>query len=386
MKMFGKILNIILAFGFTSILFSCEGEGKFKNYVYPVPIVDEIYPASGYVASQIAIMGTNFGDRIDPVKVFFGGVEVKNVISCKNNCIVVEVPEDARTGDVSLQVWTHTLESVGQFTVIPTPVISSILSDNEQGSAFAVGGDEVRIVGEAFGTNAEEVKVTVNDKMAKILSIADTEIVIEVPDNYGSGLVVVDVKGYKVEGTSLIDPSTTGDVTRLFLKNYKQPFTRSDSGDGEWGMAADWFTNANFNGNSIQYTDDNPEGLLTMVGANNKWNGALYQISVLPAGEYEVTVELAATMTYGGRYGTKFAIVKGDGVFPTLVSNGSSFEDKTNVLCEIDLNKGSQNNEVSGTYTTTMTIDGTYRVTIGFATMLANYNYVKVSGIKIVKK
>ncbi|WP_073348227.1 IPT/TIG domain-containing protein [Bacteroides congonensis] len=378
-------LYIYIALGLSALLFSCEGEGKYQNYVYPVPVVDEIYPESGYEADHVAIMGTNFGDRKEPVKVFFGGVEAANIISCKNNCIIVEVPSEARTGDVSLQVWTHTLESVGQFTVIPTPVITSILSNNANGEAFAVGGDEVRIVGSAFGMSEEGVTVTINGKLAEILSIRDSEITVEVPENYGSGVVVVNVNGYKVEGTSLIDPSTSGDVTRLFLKNYKQPFQRSDAGDAEWGMAAGWLTNTNFNGNSLQFTDDEPSGVLAMVGANNKWNGALYQLTVLPQGEYEITVDVAATTTYGGRYGTKFAIVKGNDTFPGLIG-GWSFEDTTNVLCEIDLSKGSQNTVVSGTYSTTMVVDGTYPVTIGFATMLANYNYVKVSGIKIVKK
>lgn len=35
----------------------------------------------------------NFGDRTEAVKVLFGGIEAENVLSCKDNCIVVEVPE-----------------------------------------------------------------------------------------------------------------------------------------------------------------------------------------------------------------------------------------------------------------------------------------------------
>ena len=377
--------------GLSAGLFSCEKDGKYKDYVYPEPVVSEIYPESGYVASLVAIIGTDFGDRVEPVKIFFGGVEAENIVSCSNNRIIVEIPEGAQSGDISLQVWTHTLESAGKFTVIPTPVINSIVSNNANGESFAQGGDEVTILGSAFGTVASDVAVTINDKKAEITSVTDNEIKVVVPADYGSGLVAVNVKGYVVEGTALIDPSVSGDVTRLFLKNYSQPFQRGDSGDGEWGTALYWSKNSNFNGSSLQFPDEQPDGLLTMVGSNNKWNGALYQITSLPAGTYEFEVEVAGTQSVGGRYGTQFAVVKGEGIFPGLADNIDgkkvpwTFSDMSTVLCNVNLAVGN-GNEASGTFTCEVALEGTTQVTIGFATMLGNNNYVKVSGIKIIRK
>ncbi len=378
-------LNIFMLIGLSVGLFSCEPEGKYKEYVYPEPVVDEIYPTSGYIASQVAITGTNFGDRTEPVKVFFGGIEVTNIISCKNNCIIVEVPQGAQSGDISLQVWMYTLETVGKYTVIPTPELSSIYSNNLSGDSFARGGDEVTIVGSAFGSEKSDIKVTINGKTAEILSVMDNEIKVKVPENYGSGTVVVTVRGYVLEGTALIDPSATGDVTRLFLKNYCQPFQRVNAAnETEWDNALYWVKNTNFNGNSLQFTDDVPDGMLAMVGANNKWDGALYQVASLPAGTYEVNVEIVDKHTGGGRYGAVFGVVKGEGVFPALTDAGKkpwNFVDKTDVLCEINLLE-----EEIYTFTKEMIITETTPVTIGFATMLGNGNYVKVSDIKIIRK
>lgn len=383
-------LNVFIFMGLSVLLFSCEKDAKYKEYLYPVPSVENIYPASGYEASQLAITGTNFGDRVEPVKVFFGGIEAEKVISCKNNRIIVEVPANAQSGDVSLQVWTHTLESVGQFTVIPTPVIQSIRSNNEAGELFAESGDEVTIIGSAFGSDKEDVTVSINNKSAEILSVMENEIKVVVPDHYGSGLVVISVKGYEVEGTALIDPSIKGDVTRLFMKNSSQPFQRGDSGDGEWGTALYWIFNANFNGaNSLQFTDDIEGGLLTLRG-NGKWDGAMYQLTSLPAGTYEFNVHIAEDIATSGRYGARFAVIKGEGAFSTMKEVSQTggkvwvFNDSSNVLCDVNITTKSGTTLI--THTCSATLTETTRVTIGFATMLAGGNDVKVSGIQIIRK
>ncbi|WP_308756238.1 IPT/TIG domain-containing protein [uncultured Bacteroides sp.] len=377
-------LNVFMLIGLSALLFSCEPEGKYKEYVYPEPVVDEIYPVSGYVASQVAIIGTDFGDRAEAVKVAFGGVEAENIISCKNNRIIVEVPEGAQSGSVSLKVWTHTLESIGEYTVIPIPEITSIASDNEAGETFAEGGDELTILGNGFGSDASLVKVTINGKNAEILSVMENEVKARVPENYGSGTVVVTVRDYAVEAGALIDPSMKGDVTRLFLKNYKQPFQRATEGDEEWADALYWIKNGNFYGNSLQFPEDEPDGLLAMTGKNNMWDGALYQITSLPAGTYEFIVKVADTGTVGGRYGAQFTVMRGEGEFPGLTDKGAPWhyadEDMADILGTVLVTAG------AGEYSYSVTLTEVTPLTIGFATMLANSNYVKVSEIQIIRK
>ena len=57
--------------------FACEKDANFKEYAYPVPEITGIYPASGYVGSMVAILGKDFGDLIEAVKVSFGGMEAQ---------------------------------------------------------------------------------------------------------------------------------------------------------------------------------------------------------------------------------------------------------------------------------------------------------------------
>lgn len=383
-------LSLFTLVGLTVLLCSCEKDAKYKDYVYPDPVVDQIYPVAGYVASQVAIMGHDFGDRIEPVKVFFGGVQAGKIISCKNSRIIVEVPVGAQSGDITLQVWTHTLQSVGQFTVIPTPVINSIVSNNPAGELFAQGGDEITIIGSAFGSSTEDVVVAINNKSAEVLSVMENEITAKVPDNYGSGLVVINVKGYEVEGSALIDPSTSGDVTKLFLKNCAQPFQRGDTGDEEWGSALHWAFNANANsGSSLQFTDDVPEGVLTLIG-NGKWNGSMYQLATLPAGNYDFTVQVIEDTKGSGRYGARFGVLKGEVSFPGMneINHGGTkiweFNDMSGVLGDVNITN--QTGTVPTIYHCSVTLSETTRVTIGFATMLAGSNNVKVSAIGIIRK
>lgn len=173
------------------IIFSCEQDAILKKYVYPMPEVTQIYPTRGYVTQPFTILGSNFGDRTEPVKVFFGGVPVKKVISCKDNCIVVEVPEDAIDGEVTLQVWTNPVISVGNFEVHSLPSITSITSNNEHGTAVAAPGDEVVIIGTNFGANKDKVSVSFNGTAATVESVEDNRIVVITPDDYESGEVTV---------------------------------------------------------------------------------------------------------------------------------------------------------------------------------------------------
>lgn len=62
-------LKWCLAITFSLLCFACEKDANFKEYAYPVPEITGIYPASGYVGSQVAILGKDFGDQIEAVKV-----------------------------------------------------------------------------------------------------------------------------------------------------------------------------------------------------------------------------------------------------------------------------------------------------------------------------
>ena len=102
-----NMIGIFAVTLFVLLFYACEQDPQIKKYEYPMPEVSGMSPNIGYVSSQVVITGTNFGDRTEPVKVFFGSVLATKVLMCKNNRIVVEVPDGAASGDVTMQIWTN---------------------------------------------------------------------------------------------------------------------------------------------------------------------------------------------------------------------------------------------------------------------------------------
>lgn len=376
----------------------CEKDAAFKEYEYPVPEITEFYPVSGYAGSQVAIMGTDFGNDVEAVGVTFGGVEVENILSCTNERIIVQLPEGAQSGKIGLTVWNHAVESPADFTVIPTPTVTAVESNNTAGTLFAMAGDEVTVTGDNFGTDASNVSVTIegleNDVQAEIVSVSQTQIVFLLPDSYNEmgGNVVLNVGGYEVEGNiSLINPSAEGDVTQLFLQNYEQPFL--GAGDAEWTTGLYWMTSNGF-GSNMQFGTSYPDGVLAIQGGwgqPQKTNGKLYQFATLPSGHYTCTVHVVENTKAGGRYGTVFAVARGESL-PDLMTdtnqdvNGAK---QWNYVLPIPEELLAYTHVTAGTftepldYTLEFDLTETTEVTIGFVAMMYNSNNVKVSSIKI---
>lgn len=42
----------------------------------------------------------------------------------------MEVPDGAASGDVTMQIWTNDVGVIGQYKVLPTPYVHSVVSDN----------------------------------------------------------------------------------------------------------------------------------------------------------------------------------------------------------------------------------------------------------------
>ena len=146
MKKLLKNIGGILVLAAIGILFvRCEQDPQLKKYVYPMPEVTGMTPNIGYVTSQVVITGTNFGNEAKAVKVFFGGAQATDIEMCKNNRIAVKVPENAISGDVTLQVWTNEVGVIGQYEVLPTPYVSAAQSDNASGTGIAEPGDKITI-------------------------------------------------------------------------------------------------------------------------------------------------------------------------------------------------------------------------------------------------
>ena len=384
-------LGLLALISFPVLFAGCEQDAKFKTYVYPTAEISEMYPKLGYAAEKVTFTGTNFGDRKEALKIAFGGVAVSNILSCNNNCVVVEVPEGAVAGEVTLQTWNNEPITVGTFKVYPTPMVEEIFSHNtEYGSNMAVEGDLVTIKGANFGTDKSLVEVKFNGTVAPIESLVDEQIVVRTPA-YTSGLVTVTIRpetnanSIVLTGTGLMDPQATGDVTSIFLQNSVAPFSPSGA-VGTWAIATGRHTSGGFDGaTTLQFTEENPDGLFVLEcwGSNKKENAKIYQVATLPKGDYVFELDFVQIAKEAGRFGVHFVIAEGDGTIPNLVANGDIFD-------AADENVG----KVIGSYAITgsmdphtkeiaVHLDETKQLTMGFVTQLNNKGTVKLSAIRI---
>ncbi len=319
----------LLALG-TVVFTNCEKDSDIKQYVYPVPEVASYSPAAGYVKSRVAILGTNFGDRAEAVKVSFGEILADNVLSCNNNCVVVEVPEGAINGDITLQVWTNSVH-VGSYEIWPSPAVTEMITVS--GSIVVNPGETVTIKGTGFGTAQEDVVVRFGGVKATVTSWSETEIGVTAPADFPTGEVVIVVNGFEVVAGTALNPNARGDVSMVYLKNYRQPFKIDPNmTDAQLGtsaanyLPADWTVNEaartfQNTGASEKVSGLNNDNLLLQAGwgAGNFTNGKLYQTTTLPKGKYRLTVNLKE---YGVKSGSTLYLA---------VSAGSELPDVTSI-------------------------------------------------------
>jgi hypothetical protein len=170
---------------------ACEKGPQFREFTYPAQSAAGFGPGIGFPGMNVTITGTNFDTLKNGVKVWFGGILATNVVSCKNTEIVVQVPANAVSGKVGLQVWTTKTDSIGSFTVTPTPVYKSISATRGN------PGDVITFTGQNFLTDLSTVKVLIGSTEAQIISNSATQIQFKVPNSV-SGTAVVYFNGYPV--------------------------------------------------------------------------------------------------------------------------------------------------------------------------------------------
>ncbi|WP_291591858.1 DUF5013 domain-containing protein [Bacteroides sp.] len=398
-----NIIGMFTATLLVSLFSACEQDPQIKKYEYPMPEVSGISPSVGFVASQVVIAGTNFGDRTEPVKIFFGGVQAKNVLMCKNDRIAVEVPEGAATGDVTMQIWTNDAGVIGQYQVLPTPAHVSTTSGNILGANIAAAGETITIKGKNFGDNKEDVSVSFNGTPAVSFSLVDSEtITAEVPEGYASGSVILTIHGYELVCGAMMNPDAKGDVTIFYLKNYKYPFSVEDFVGNQAGSGNEmgWFATPTYwvvsdevkcmvNKNAAS-ADGRVGGTVKgYLGAQAGWggsgsatsitNGKLYQALTLPGGEYD----LAISYTEGnvGDQNVYAVLAKGNDIpEPAAVTTDG------NVIKSYKLESYDSETVGAKTVTWNFTLNEPTKLAVGFAITVGNQKYFKVSEFKLTLK
>jgi len=86
------------------------------------PELTSIDPTNGFAGTKVTITGTNFGEEVSVVKVYFNDVEVPEITSITNTTIVTTVPSGLEVGDATVKVVRDEVESSSlTFTVNQTP-------------------------------------------------------------------------------------------------------------------------------------------------------------------------------------------------------------------------------------------------------------------------
>lgn len=362
----GQTYDVKLSTAFETV----EQPLKFKVVEEPKDFTGDTQ--SGYLANPITLSGANMPATADALKVMFGDKEGK-ILEYKDGNLQVEIPSDASIGKVKLSLIDAGVEFVinDNFEIKAAPVI-----DYYDVAVFA--GETMKIT----GTNLSALPATIMIGNQEITpsSVSETEITFTVPSDLSGDVKVALNFGENVrpaECEVAVLPAQTGDITDYVLENADSPFVVE--GNGLKG----WNTNDLFYGNPYVEKDGNV--WMALNGKNNYWNGALFQSSKLPRGKYRFNVTVADDDAAGGRDGVVFAVMKGENMdFPDLTNAGNRpwyFVNEDAVLVSQNVNEGVSS--VITTHTIELEMSEASPVTIGFATMIGDGNYLYISGIKV---
>lgn len=177
-------------------------ESEFTYTVKGKPSVTAIQPPFGFVGDEISILGANFGTNKSLVRVLFAGSEEPaNIVSCDDDKIVVEIPENAISGKISLQISQQKINMPEEFVLLERAQFLSI--EPQKGYR----GAKVTLKGTNFGADKEKTQVMFGELAATIVSSTNEEIVVVVPADATLGDNVVSLKTpyEEVENTHLFE-------------------------------------------------------------------------------------------------------------------------------------------------------------------------------------
>lgn len=339
---------------------------------------------SGYVGNEINISATGLPPGEQYVSILVGDKEAEIVeYDTEDGTVKAKLPTDLAAGTYSLKFVYSGKEFIvkNDFELKAAPVVESY-------DAMVFSGGEMIIKGANLNELTDKLTLTFDGTNISPISVSEESITFTVPGNIAEKKDVNVKLSYEgdiiapVEFNVTVIPAAdaNGYITEYVLENAGPDF-KSDGNN-----VAGWIKGSVFNGNSLYIGED--ANYLSFTGKANVWNASLYQNIILPVGTYQVEIVVAEDDDAGGRDGVVFAIMKGsDTTFPDLIDSGITpkawhFQSKENVICEYNL---SENHDTVVTKHTTdkFTIDESSSLTFGFALMLDNNNYLRISEIKI---
>ncbi|TRX54863.1 hypothetical protein FNH22_19100 [Fulvivirga sp. M361] len=151
------------------------------------PSIIAFIPQNGSPGTTVTINGTNFSPDIAGNTVTFNNVAA-SVTSASSTSLVVVVPAEATTGNITVRVGDNTATSANAFTVLPaSPVIISFTP------ARGASGAEVVLRGTNFSSTAANNTVEFNGVSSEVISAAPDELTVVVPEGADAGQISVRV-------------------------------------------------------------------------------------------------------------------------------------------------------------------------------------------------
>jgi hypothetical protein len=173
-------------------------------FAFGQPDVTGFSPASGAVGATVVISGSGFSTTLTDNEVtFFNGIPA-TVTASTANSITVEVPSGATDGPITVTIAGDTDISDDDFTVLPTPSISSFTPTTGAETAT------VTITGTNFSATPANNQVRFfNGVLANVTASTPTSITTSVPAGAATGPISVLVSGTGVTVTSASDFTVT---------------------------------------------------------------------------------------------------------------------------------------------------------------------------------
>ena len=205
--------SIGLLFLFLVAFAACK---KDKTEVPAVAFeIKSFYPNSGNAGTLVTVEGQGFGTDISEYTSSVSGKSAE-LISATATALVIRIPEGGSTGILSLKYGDQSFE-LGTYTYQELSVKSVF-------PANGPAGGQISINGEGFSSTVGPASVFINDKPALVVSLSDTLIVAEIPEDAGYGPVLVKVNGKETRGQNFtyqairdIKPLTGGKNTKVAI-------------------------------------------------------------------------------------------------------------------------------------------------------------------------
>ncbi len=164
-----------------------------------VPIIDALHPESAHAGALVGIRGTDLATRDDETIVTFDTVAA-DVLFARPRFVLAFVPDDAALGVQDVVVTRGTLASeAADFEVVaaPTPTVTAVHPEPVVPGILAV------VRGEHLGTPADDVGVTFGGVAAEHVLPLGRKLIVMVPDDAASGMLIVTVGGVPSAGYAL---------------------------------------------------------------------------------------------------------------------------------------------------------------------------------------